>query len=201
MKAKRLILYTSIILAFSAITALIFHSCSKDDILAYNETNSSDILCFKDYNEYMETLDIIFTFNIEERKNWEESKGFKSFGTVCDEIYDSKSPEDFRSVDEIKEFVSKNDSYLRLIDDENGELTLETVLSNHQDRYFINKEKIYKINNTVYKVFANITVLTKEENINKLRKIDEKNLLSFTNSPDFYFHECYYESVCQSFNF
>ena len=36
MKAKRLILYTSIILAFSAITALIFHSCSKDDNNGYS---------------------------------------------------------------------------------------------------------------------------------------------------------------------
>jgi hypothetical protein len=117
----------------------------------------------------------------------EESQGFKSFGRTCDELYNNINPEDFKSIEEVKTFVAKNSEYLQLIEDENGELTLETVLFKNPNRYLVGKNKMFKINKSVYRIFDDATVMTKEENIEKLRSIEKNSISMYKSDPDFIF--------------
>ena len=65
---------------------------------------------------------------------------------MCEELYFRINPEEFKSVEQVKDFLASNSEYLQLIEDEDGELTLETLLFKNPNRYFINKDKMFQIN-------------------------------------------------------
>jgi len=167
-------------------TVSFIFSCSKDDISRSDKNKTtSDILIFNNYEEFDEALGSIFTMNEQQRKDWEESNGFKSFGIKCDEIYKKANPEKFKNLDDFKAFVAQNSDYIGLIEEENGELTLEVVLSKSPLRYFLNKDRMYGVDNNIYKVLENGSIKTNRENLEKLRAINEQNLLSYKSNPDF----------------
>ena len=72
----------------------------------------------KDYADYDNALSSLTQMSREEILDWEDSKGFRSFGSIADSIYYSINPDDFKSVDEIYEFVKNNEKYIELITDE-----------------------------------------------------------------------------------
>ncbi|MBN2521589.1 MAG: hypothetical protein JXB17_13840 [Bacteroidales bacterium] len=167
------------------VLTFVINSCSKDDTHEFNDgAVKSEILRFESIEEYNNTMNKVLLFNYDQLKAWEKSKGFKSFGRTCDELYSNINPENFKSVEEVKTFVASNNEYLQLIEDVGGELTLETILYKSPNRYFINKDKMFQINETVYKIFDKGIASTKIDKINKLRTIDENSLLSYNNDPD-----------------
>lgn len=130
-------------------------------------------------DEVDKTLKKVLSFTIEERIKYEKSKGYRSYGSVCEELYLSINPEDFETVDALKAFVSDHADYLQLIKDENGELNLETRLYQSPHVYLINKDHMYQINDKVFKVFENGNAVTNKEYSSMLKEMDEltiKNL-------------------------
>lgn len=103
----------------------------------------------------------------EERKNYEESKGYMSFGRQCDEFYAKVDFDAFESIEEIKAFAASND-FIQLIEDENGEIILEKTLSANRDRYFINSDRLFQIGDFIYKIFEDGTASTHVDNLHKL---------------------------------
>jgi len=169
-------------------TSLVVSSCSKEEATIINKSDeTSNILSFKDINEYRETRNLICSFTSEELIQYEVSKGYKSFGRICDELYSNIDPEEFISTDEIKTYVTLNSDYFQLIEEENGDLTFEKVLFRNPDRYLLNEDKMNKINGTVYKVFEDFTVSTNERNSDILKSININNIASYSNDPNFIF--------------
>ena len=154
--------------------ALFLNSCSKDDVSKIDEVSApTDILSFENDKEYNDELKRVLLMKSSELKAYEESKGYKSFGRKCDEVYNNVISEDFKSTGEIDAFVAKNSEYLQWIKDANGELTMETVLYKSGNRYLINTDRMYIIDKTVYKVFEKGIASTNIENFGKLKNIDE----------------------------
>lgn len=176
MKKKNLIiqrLFTFIV----AFVTLFITSCSKEEVNKIsNSPESLNILSFKNVKEYSEAQKIVNSLNTKELKTYEESRGYKSFGRLCDEFYNNINPEEFKSIEEIKLFVAKNSEYLQLLEDENGEFTLETVLLNNSNRYFLNKDKMFKIDETVYKVFEKGVAMASITNIELLKNVNDPNI-------------------------
>lgn len=135
--------------------------------------------------EYQTALSEFTSLTLDKRVAWEDAKGFKSFGRVCDEIYKNANPENFTHIEEFNVLVAKNSNYLYLEKLPNGELSLETVLSRSRDRYFLNKDKLFQIGTNVYKVLENDVVSTKIENIDNLKSINENNLISIRDDSNF----------------
>jgi hypothetical protein len=185
MKTKSLILFSFFIIAFSC-AVFVFHSCSKENLTNRNSEKSiADILCFKNYEEYKAAQETIIEFTAEQRASWETSHNFTSFGSLCNEIYAKANPANFSSIVELESFVTKNNAYIRFYQEDNGELTLERVLYRNPLRYLINKDRMLIVNNSICKVLEKATVVTTEDNIDALRSIDEQNLESARNNPDF----------------
>src|SRR5690606_4431173 len=84
----------------------------------------------------------------------------------------------FSNFEELKSFVNQNSEYVQLVEDENGELELQPVLAGNSERYFINKERMFQVGNTVYKVFKDGLASTDKENLSRLKTLDD---LAFTN--------------------
>lgn len=177
MKSKVLYISVNFILSL-CIGIIFFNACSKDESeLITRDSDFLKITSFKDRQEYFETLNSILSMSPEELKEYEESKGYKSFGRLCDEFYQTINPEDFQSLEEIKEFVNKNSEYVKLVMDDYGEYSLESALSSNPNRYLINKDKMFIVNKNIFKVFEDATIAV---------DIDKKALLSVIKDDNYW---------------
>nr|MBP7509046.1 hypothetical protein [Prolixibacteraceae bacterium] len=103
-------------------------------------------------------------------------------------FYKTINLEKFKNIDEVKEFASQNKDYIELVH-KNGVYTLETRFYNNPARYFLNSDKIFQIENNVYKLFDSGSISTKIENINKLKEINNDNYEAFKNDSDLIYSE------------
>lgn len=160
------------ILIFSLLIVAIFSSCQKDEILSTNN-DCEELLFFENIEEYANVSNLVANMTEEELLAWEKEQGITSFGLEADRVYKSCNPENFNSIEEIKEFVSQNNKYLQLIEDKNGELELVTKLDLGVDRYLINEDKLLQIGERVYKLTENYTVSCNQSDVELLKEADD----------------------------
>ncbi|MEA1878224.1 MAG: hypothetical protein U9N86_15375 [Bacteroidota bacterium] len=156
--------------------AISLSSCSKHELSTDSISDHSTVPIFKSGISLMDYSKAIFSLSYEERIAWEDSHGYRSFGSICEELYLSIDPADFKSIQEVKQFVSKHSKYLQLIEDEDGRLTLEVVDYKNPYRYMMNKDKMFQIDNSAYKISGDYILSTDVGNIEKLRTQDAQNL-------------------------
>jgi hypothetical protein len=173
--------YLTLAITFVVIIAL--SACKKDQSNPQDSKNESSmkILAFKNMEEYQQTLKEVSSLTSDERVAWEEAKGFKSFGRVCDEVYANAQPEIFTTLEEFNELVSKSSKYLYLEKLPNGELSLEKVLQKSECRYLINSDNMFQVGQNVYKILDKGVASVKMENSNKLESINNDNFYSYLN--------------------
>jgi hypothetical protein len=148
------------ILIFSLLIVAIFTSCQKEAIESVEKNNCSELLYFDTRADFEKSANLVMHMTEKERLNWEESNGVKSFGLEADRFYKTIDPKSFKSVKEILQFVKKHENFLELIEDDKGEYELDIRHKKNADRYLMNLDQIYQIADSVYKVFAEGTVVT-----------------------------------------
>lgn len=74
----------------------------------------------------------------------------------------------------MKQYVNSNSEYLQLIE-EDGEFTLESQLYNSKERFLVNKDGMYQIQDTVYKILDNNKIAVMVDNIDLLKQIDNSS--------------------------
>lgn len=162
---------TSILLLLCASLIILNYGCNKEEEILELDVPSK-MMKFKNYQEYHETLSSVLSMSYDERKKWEYNNGFKSLGMICDELYQTIIPENFNSLEEVKDFVKKNEKFLVLINDDVEGMTLETVFSNVSCRYFLNSERIFRIHNLLYKALEDGFAIASLESYSVLKKIE-----------------------------
>jgi hypothetical protein len=183
MKTKYLSYVVTILLLFA------LSACKKDpsEVSSSNNKTSTNILTFKNMEEYTNALKEVLSFSDKERKDWEQEQGFQSFGVKCDEIYNSINPDNFKTIGEIKTFVSKNSDFLQLVVDTDGEYSVENRIYSNVNRYFSNMDRIFKIGFGIYKVLEDGMVYANEDQIDKLKQINEANYITYLKDPGIHF--------------
>jgi hypothetical protein len=166
-----------------------FTSCEKEILKMEQDQKCSNILTFKNIEEFNTELNNVLKLNTEEKTKWEQQKGFKSFGVAAEKFYETINPDEFKDVEEVKEFVSQNAKYIQLIN-EDGEYSVEIRFYDEPLRFFINEENIFQIGERAYKVFEKGMISTSVRNMNKLKVIEEINFEQFKNDPDLIFNIC-----------
>lgn len=156
-------------LILSLIVLLFVISCNKEDSIINNDDIS--ILKFSNEEEYTTSLSKVVQLSDEELLAFENNNGYKSLGRLSEEIYKNIDMDCFGSTDEIIAYVEENNEYLQLIDDGNGELELETTFYDRADRYFLNKDKMYQIGDTVIKAFETGTVKASINDLDILKSL------------------------------
>ncbi|MGF1587170.1 MAG: hypothetical protein ACFCUM_17765, partial [Bacteroidales bacterium] len=129
----------------------------------------------KTFEEYNEALNTVLSMSKDERKSYEESKGYISFGRKCDESYDEIDFDEFESLEDIKAFAASND-FIAVIEDYDGEIIFEKTLATNRNRYFINSDRLFQIGDLVYKAFEDGTAATHISNIHKLAQIKSNSV-------------------------
>jgi hypothetical protein len=174
MKRKSLKLFMLLFIGCCATS--LFYSCSKDEAFQSNVLET-DIVKFKTFEEYNEALNTVLSMSKDERKNYEESKGYISFGRMCDEFYDKIDFDEFESLEAIKVFAATND-FIAVIEDYDGEIIFEKTLATNRNRFFINSDRLFQIGDYVYKAFEDGTAATHISNIHKLVQIKSYSVYS-----------------------
>ncbi len=129
-------------------------SCSKNEVeIATLETQKQDILTFKTVDEFNSTVIKVNSMKPEERIAWEKSKGFISFGTICDEFLTTVDIDKFNNITDFLKFVESNSEYVQIIEHSDSSKCFETQEFDNTSRYLMNKDKMYVIGSMVYKKF------------------------------------------------
>jgi hypothetical protein len=165
-----------------------FTSCEKEIVETEQDQKCSDILYFENDEEMFTELSHIISLNLDEKILWQDEKGVSSKGINADKLYKSIDPESFNSRDEIVQFV-ENNSDLLLLEEQDGEYSVETILKDNPFRYFMNEDHIFQVGEKYYKVFSNLRVGTSINNLDKLKDINDLNLKGLIHENDLEF--CY----------
>lgn len=156
-----------------------FNSCSKEDGLTIPTKTLQNIPTYSDESTLNDETQKILSLNKEERDKLETQKNYKSFGSICDDIYYSIELKKFKNIEEIKDFVSRNSEHLQLIPDQNGEYTLETKCYNNIYRYMINENQELIVGNILFKVSGEEIINPKTNEVHaSLSKTDKFRLFT-----------------------
>jgi len=164
---------TKYALAVLAITfTFALTSCSKnEDALATVQNSKQDILTFKTVDEFNETVQKVNSMKPEERIAWENSKGFKSFGTICDEFYKTIEPQNFKTIEDVNTFVASNSDKIQIYENKAGDKYCEVQEFDNSARYLMNEDRMFIVGDSVIKEFSEGRVSTNVANIDVLRKV------------------------------
>jgi len=160
-------------------------SCSKNsDELASVENTKQDILTFATAQAFDSAQVKVNSMKPEDRVAWEKSKGFKSFGTICDEFYKTIEPQNFKTIEEINAFVASNSDKIQIYENNTGDKYCEVQEFDNSERYLMNKNKMYIVGTTVVRKFNEATVSTDIANLDVIKKAKNYSDLS-TNITSF----------------
>jgi len=148
---------------------MMFTACEKEDVLNSDTKTKKDILTFKSIEEFNNTLAKVNAMPELERLEWERQQGFKSFGTICDEFYETIEPKKFKSIEEIKSFVSANNDKIQFYENPNGDTYCVTNEFKNLERYILNKDRMYIIGTEAFKKYNEGLVVSDISNIDKLK--------------------------------
>jgi hypothetical protein len=166
---------------FFVVFLLILSSCNKD-LIDDKKTSDLKILHFDSYSQMQEELSTVLKMTTEEKANWAASKGFTSYGVEADLFYESVDPKKFRNKEEIIAFVD-NSKYLEVVNEYDGEKSVQIIGGNNKFRYFTNVDKMFTVADKAFKIFGDETIITCIENKDALKYI--QNVDEVINNTDF----------------
>ena len=136
------------------------------------------MLYFDTETELIETILKIPYFSKNELTEWEETNGYKSIELEAERLYSLIDPEGFTDLDGVKMFVEKNNKYFQLIEEDNGEYTLETKNYNNPWKYLVNEDNMFQVGSKLYKVYSNSLLLVDESKIDQIKNVDLETAVS-----------------------
>lgn len=98
---------------------------------------------------------------------------FTSYGSYMDSIYYSLNIEHrFKTIEEITKFVNENDSLFQLILCDDGYYMFETYLFDHPFRDVANKNGLFQVNDSIYRIIPDGLISSSLNNIEELKTIN-----------------------------
>lgn len=121
----------------------------------------------------------------EERRSWEQSQGFKSYATKCNELFEDLEQKGIKSDNDILDFVSKNQDYFYIYQDENGDKYLESYLDGDFS-YFVGNEQLLQIGERLYKFFKEGIVVSDKNHLQEMKQIKSFSLNDKFDGVEYY---------------
>ncbi|MBR6227983.1 MAG: hypothetical protein IKQ79_06790 [Bacteroidales bacterium] len=172
MTKKRFTLFAIVMAAF-----VLLVGCKKEKELSTLRPKQQ-MLKFESFEE-------IFRYLNDNTRSFDT--GFTSYGSFMDSIYYSLNIENrFKTIEEITKFVNENDSLFQLKLCDDGYYMFETILFDHPFRNVANKDGIFQVRDSVYKIIQDGLISTSADNIESLYT---DNVYSIDNNELFRIHK------------
>jgi len=181
----------------AAVAAIGMVACNRIGDLVNNTDSSvsqnapTNIMRFDSYEalsrEIDRTLEMMSMSDRLMKAPGQGTNGFVSFGELADMAYENVAQyqDDYQSIEEVRAAVAQHSNYLQLVQDENGEYSVETKLYESPTRYIVNKDRMYQVKDTLVKTLEEYTILTPEQNYTELLSINETNIDNYLTNPSF----------------
>jgi len=175
----------------AAVAALGLIACNKSDLVntgsPVSQNAPKNILRFDSYEALSLAIDRSMLPAAMKAPGQGTANGFLSFGDLADMAYEevAQYQDDYKSVEEVRAAVAQHSDYLQIIQDENGEYSVETKLYESPTRYIVNEDLMYQVKDTLVKTLEEYTILTPEKNYTELLKVDEANIIDYQDNPEF----------------
>lgn len=133
----------------------LFPACKHNEIKPAEQelTVEESVPYFASDDEFAQALTAVSNMSDEERTAYEAQHNYQSIGSASEQFYQSIDFESFQDEGDIHQLVAENSDFLQLVEDEDGELMLETRYYNLPYRYLINRDGVAIIGDTVAKFF------------------------------------------------
>ena len=157
-------------------------------------SSKQGILVFSSFEELENTLRETQGFDASQRLDWENCMGFTSFGSLANQVYGAVEGIDFKSEKEFYGFVENNSGYLQIVEDLNEETqeieySLLTKEYNNPEQWFMNENRMYIIDNLVYRFYDNdMAVVGPVESVKDLIGFTELDTLKMPKDCIYYKH-------------
>lgn len=158
-----------------AFAAILFVGCDNVTTLDNNTQISQQqienvIPTFASQEEYNEILEKVMSMSPDELAIYEQGKGYKSFGRICDEFYENIDVTQFESIDDIYAYVENHSCYLMFYEAIDGEIYCEKRNYKAPELYLVNQDRQCMIGgelytNTMYENMENINLSTLKSKI------------------------------------
>jgi len=180
---KKLKLVTAIV-AVIVVAGTVFYACKKDmdnSMLKSHKSFSSNMRTFASMEELFVEVEKVISMDVQEIENYEKTIGFCSFGRMTNDIYYPivepivENELDF-SIDQAREYVMQYPKYLEIITDEDGEYEFVQKYRCELFRYIMNEDRLFQVDENIYKVFNEVVISTTVEKAGILSAITEESI-------------------------
>lgn len=160
MTTKRFSLFAIVMAAF-----VLLVGCKKENNGAKIQNATNSMLKFNSFEEVIDYL--------ANEDTTPTNYSFVSYGAMMDNAYYELDAENrFKSIEELKQFVSDNNKMYQLIVVGDDEYMFETRLYDHPFRNVANEEKMFQVADGVFKIVEGGFIATSFNNMDILRQYD-----------------------------
>jgi hypothetical protein len=178
-------------IVFAIIFSLVFSACDKDikEATIKPKSGPDRILVFNDANELALTIDSVNSLNYAELELFELARGFISWGRLCEYYYFGIDTVDICDSATIFNYVNQNSEYLVLAPDFRNGYIYEMKYRQIPQFCIMNENRMYIVNDTIYKVFESGILLTGINNYNEILGIADNDLIDYISDDSYIFVE------------
>ncbi len=152
---------------------LVFISCTKEKTNDY-----SGIPTFESKVQLSEKINYLFSLDENERLNHEYELNQISLKTHTFNQLKSVDYDKINNIEELNREINSKSDYLSLDLDENSEYVVNVKYEKNIYSLIANKQRLFIVSDSVYKVFENGVLGTKIENIHKIKLFNPDKLSS-----------------------
>ena len=138
--------------------------------------NGTEVLVFSSLEEFAR----FDCYDAEQRSAFSQRNydRFKSYADICEEIYESLDFESCKSFEDIVALVEENNEYLEMVTDEEGEHFVHTKFFYSPYKHIMNKDRIFFIEDYLYKVYDNAVLYVQKRNFKELMNLENLEITS-----------------------
>jgi len=186
--------------ACMALLATFITSCTKEpeiNKLSYTDEVGGKVeyLVLSFQNETQLNQKILEIERQEDISAYETNLGYASIGRLSDEFFSTIDFSSFSSENEVIEYMEENKKYIDNETEYDGNISYMPKFFHSRYRYVANKDGIYQVGDSIYRLFNAGTVSTTSNHLNELRSLTDDTLGFLNNSPTFRYvpnHERHY---------
>jgi len=167
-------------LGMMVVGGIVFYACKKDGTTPFKK-NADNMRVFASWEAVYDEIEILYAMDKQGLEYYENGINFHSFGRKADAIY-------YHIVDSIMEnnialyedlvamYISQYPQYLQWVVDKDGENNFIPKYDCNPFRYIMNDERMFRVGDSVYKVFIGVILGISIEKAESLSEITEENI-------------------------
>lgn len=168
---KKLFLIISIVI----IAGSVFVGCEKEDISSKSYLGKYEIREFENLEQLFKEIDYVNSLDYDQLVEYEKSLNFNSFGKIANELLDNLSEDTTIIFDHLQKIINENSNFL-MINPIEDEYNLDIKYCSTPFLYIMNSDRMFIVDNYIYKVFDTCLVKSFIENYDKLLQLKDKDI-------------------------